>query len=169
MKLTLPIYVTRHEKLFTVRPLFFLLPVERHAKLERALFLLSRALREQLRELGKAWRHDELARYSFYPDLHFERITLALELRRHIHRARFLFVHFEALGRRVAFTPSVPDVWFELQRGERLQDRATEALTYHFRVREKEDEDQFLSPETLGLQGTGWITPLDLDIYPNQS
>src|SRR2546428_7457828 len=48
----------------------------------------------------------------------FPYTTLFRSLRRRSHRCRFLFVLFTALGQRLAFTPSVPDVWFEVQRGE---------------------------------------------------
>ncbi len=168
MLLILPIYVHLHEDLFTVWPLFAPTVVERHGKLERVLFQLARTLRAQLNALGKALRHEELARYSFCPDLEYRRIDLALELRRRVARGRFFFVLFEALGRRLAFTPAVPELWFEVQRGESLTARATEVLTHHFRALEKEDAENFTTPESVALQGTAWITTLDLDIYPSQ-
>ncbi len=83
--------------MYTVRPLFFAHPVERHPRLERALLLLARELRNVLHREGKNWRHDDLALYSFYPELQFERLEVAVELCKKVHRGRFLFVTFPAL------------------------------------------------------------------------
>src|SRR5438128_2372729 len=132
MNITIPIYVHSYRDRYTVRPLFFPHPVAQHEKLERVLHLLARDLRKQLRELGKQPRHDELSAYTFCPDLDYHRIDLILELRKRVARGRFFLVTFHALGRRLAFVPSLPDVWFELARGESLRDRATEVLTAHF-------------------------------------
>ncbi|MBI1918951.1 MAG: ATP-dependent Clp protease ATP-binding subunit [Planctomycetes bacterium] len=166
MNITIPIYVHSHRESYTVRPLFFSHPVAQHEKLERVLHLLARDLRKELRHLGKQLRHDELSAYTFCPDLDYHRIDLILELRKRVGRGCFFFVTFHALGRRLAFAPSLPEVWSELARGETLHDRATEVLTAHFRTREKEDEDDFIPPEQFALQGTAWVTTLDLDIHP---
>ncbi len=169
MNITIPIYVQSHRDLYVVRPLFFPRPIQQHEKLERVLHLLAGELRTDLRELGKMLRHDDLAAWTFSPDLDYHRLDLVLELRKRLARGRFFFVVFHTLGRRIAFTPSVSDVWFELARGENLAERATDVLTAYFRLREKEDEYDFTPPEKLALQGTAWITTLDLDIYPAQT
>ncbi len=172
MKFTLPIYVeTRkgsHGQEFVARPLFFPQPRRHGEKLERVMQRLTDDLREYLLELGKAYRHDELARWTFAPPLETCRLDLELLLRRRTSRLRLFFVSFEALGRRLAFSPAVPEAWFELGRGETLPDRAAEALTAHFRQLEKEGEDEFTPPEELGLDGTAWITPLEMYLSPAQ-
>ena len=168
MNITVPLYVRLHRDEYTVRPLFFPRPVARHEKLERVLHLLARDLRKELHELGKALRHDDLAAWTYCPTLDDHRLDVVVELRKRVVRGRYFFVSWHALGRRLAFCPEVPDVWFEVARGERLADRAAEVLTAHFRQREKEDEDDFDPPEKFALAGTAWITPLDLDIYPAQ-
>jgi ATP-dependent Clp protease ATP-binding subunit ClpA len=168
VNITIPIYVQSHRDTYLVRPLFFPHPIQQHEKLERVLHLLAGELRKLLREQGKALRHDELAAWTFCPELDYHRLDLVMELRKRLARGRFFFVVFRTLGRRVAFTPSIPDVWFELARGEDLRDRANEVLTAYFREREKEEEDDFTPPERLALEGTAWITTLDLDIYPAQ-
>jgi len=91
-----------------------------------------------------------------------------LDLRKRVARGRFFFVSWHALDRRLAFCLEVADVWFELAPGETLADRAADLLTALFRQRGKEDEDDFISPEKYALEGTPWVTPLDLDIYPAQ-
>jgi ATP-dependent Clp protease ATP-binding subunit ClpA len=173
MKLTIPLYIVLHRPrggapLYLVRPLFFAAPARSHEKLERALTLLTNDLRQHLQELGKRPRHDELAAYGFCPHLDCRRLDVPVELRKRTARGWFFFVVFSALGRRVAFTPGLPEVWFELARGEKLAERAAEVLGEHFREREKKDEDDFAPPEQLALTGTAWVTPLDLDVEPEQ-
>ena len=174
MKLSLPIYIEtipqaeggRH---YQARPLFFKGPQRVHRDLERALTQLAVDLRKQLHQLGKALRHDELAACTYSPDLEHHTFDLVLDLRHQRPRCRFLFVMFEALGRKLAFTPALPELWFDLARGERLQDRATEVLTRHFRDKERQEEDTFRSPTTYSVTGKAWVTILDLeDIYPAQ-
>jgi ATP-dependent Clp protease ATP-binding subunit ClpA len=166
MKLTIPISVHARKELFAVRPLFFAEPFVEAPKLERALQKLTQKLRESLHFLGKELRHDRLARYAFNPDLEARRLEVPIELRRRVARCRFLFVQFEALDRRVAFTPTFPDVWFEVPRGRSLDSRAAEVLSEFFRRREREDGNDFVEPERFALEGSAWIHPHEIEIYP---
>jgi ATP-dependent Clp protease ATP-binding subunit ClpA len=173
MKLTIPLYILLHRArgespLYHVRPLFFPGPARSHEKLERALTLLTNDLRQHLQNLGKHPRHDNLAEYGFCPNLDCHRLDVLIELRKRNARGRFFFAVFSALGRRVAFTPALPELWFELARGEKLGERAAEVLSDYFRTREKEDEEDFIPPEQYALTGTAWVTPLDLEIEPEQ-
>jgi ATP-dependent Clp protease ATP-binding subunit ClpA len=168
MKLTIPLYVWQHRGRYTVRPLFFVEPVESDEKLDHAQQRLTRKLREQLHRLGEALRHDELARRGFCPALEYHRSEVPVELRRRVARVRFLLVCFRALGRRVAFTPTLPEVWFELDKPDQLVDRAGEVLSEYFRRRENEDEEDFVPPEKYALSGTAWVSNLEIDIVPSQ-
>ena len=120
MTITLPIYVRTCDaadgrgRAYEVRPLFHATPSRRDPSLERALSLLATDLRKHLRELGRRDRHDEFAEWAFCPEIESRRLDLVIELRRSRGRARFLFASFAAMGRRLAFTPSVPDAWFEV-------------------------------------------------------
>src|SRR5271155_2006425 len=114
MTITVPLYVHSADGQFEVRPLFFLQPKARAQKLERALQQLTHQLRQKLHFLGKEPNHDELARYTFNPQLDYHRLDVAIDLRRRVAKSRFLIVVFDALQRRIAFTPSLPDLWFEL-------------------------------------------------------
>src|SRR3954471_12622135 len=157
MTITLPIYVRTVDaadgpgRAYEVRPLFHPAPARRDPSLERALNLLATDLRKHLRELGQRDRHDELAEWAFCPEIESTRVDLDIDLRRSRPRVRFLVASFEALGRRLAFTPSVPGAWFEVARGERLEARAAEVLTEYFRRREREHEDDggFVGPAEL--------------------
>src|SRR5262249_71333 len=95
-----------------------------------------------------------------------QRLSFNLELRRRRARCKFLFITFKSLGRKLAFTPSLPDLWFEVARGETLQDRAAEVLTKHFRDQEREDEHEAVPPEDRSRTGRAWVTPLEVDVYP---
>jgi ATP-dependent Clp protease ATP-binding subunit ClpA len=166
MMITVPLYVNAVDGQFEVRPLFFREPTARAPQLERALHRVTQQLREVLHFLGKELRHDELARYMFNPELDYHRLDVAIDLRRRLAKSRFLFVAFTALERRIAFTPSLPELWFEVTQGQTLTGRANEVLSQHFREREKEDEERFVKPEELALAGSAWIHPLELDIHP---
>src|SRR5262245_20777103 len=170
MNVTIPIYVEAigegpGERRYAVRPLFFDRPRRQHFSLDRAMTQLAGDLRKHLRDLGKPLSHAELAEWLFAPELEHARLDLTLELQRERARCRFLFVTFEALGRRVAFTPAVPDLWFDLRPGEALEARAAEALTRHFRERERKEEEDFSSPSELSLRGKAWVTPLELEDF----
>jgi ATP-dependent Clp protease ATP-binding subunit ClpA len=169
MNLTLPIYVESFRPgggatIYRARPLFFDKPEVRGERLERVLTRLAQDLAQQLNRLGKAQRHEELAAYSFNPQLRTQRLDLTLSLRRRTARCRFLFVIFRQLGRRLAFSPGVSEVWFDLHRNELLADRAGEMLTRHFRELERDDPE--CDPEAWSVKGTAYVTPLEITIHP---
>src|SRR5262245_36580562 len=112
MKVTIPIYVVGKAtpelpgRRYVVRPLFFPNPTREHEKLSRAMGLLAEDLHRHLRHLGKQLRHDDLAAWTFCPEVKSHRLDLTLELKHRRIQCRFLFVAFPFLDRRVAFTPS---------------------------------------------------------------
>ncbi len=171
MNFVIPVYVERSADspvpVFTARPLFFPAPSRQGDNLQRVMTRLALELKKLLDQLGKEARHEELAAYSFAPDLSHHQLELTVELNRrlakelgrHSVKCRLLFITLKSLGRKLAFTPSLPGLWFEVARGETLYDRAAEVLTRHCR-----DED--LNPEGLSLAGKAWITPLELDVQP---
>jgi ATP-dependent Clp protease ATP-binding subunit ClpA len=168
MNMTIPIYVEGARSgggtVYQARPLFFADPPVRGERLERLLTRLAQDLDRLLSALGRLQRHDDLAARLFSPTLRTHRLDLTLALRRRTARCRFLFVTFRHLGRRLAFTPSVPEVWFDLNRNESLAARAEEVLTRHFRDREREDDKA--DPELRGIAGTAYVTPLEVAVRP---
>jgi ATP-dependent Clp protease ATP-binding subunit ClpA len=170
MNINLPIYVEGTRPgggaiVYHARPLFFRHPVVRGEKLDRLTARLARDLAKHLHELGRQGRHDELAAWTFSPTLHTQRLDLTLALRRGTARCRFLFVLFRQFDRRIAFTPSLPEVWFDLERNQSLAGRAAEVFTRHFRDLER-DEDDAIHPEQYGLKGTSYVTSLEISVRP---
>jgi ATP-dependent Clp protease ATP-binding subunit ClpA len=172
MNFSIPVYVESVRSrgsapVYQARPLFFPAPVQRGERLERLLARLARDLAQTLAELGRQSRHDGLAAWTFHPALRQQRIELTIPLRRRTSHCRFLFVVFRALGRRLAFTPAVPEVWFDVARGESLSGRAAEALTRHFRELERvAGEDEDVDPARHSLTGTAYVTTLELTVRP---
>ena len=173
MNLTVPIYVEERKRPgqtvpeYSVRPLFFSHPVRKDELLSRALTKLAGDLRSLLDSLGREMRHDELARWSFLPDMTEKRLSLRLELRRSAPICKALFVRFEALGRRLAFTPVLPDLWFELEKPESLEARAAEVLSAHFRQTEKEGGDSAIPADLLDPP-RAWLTTVEVDVQLKQ-
>jgi ATP-dependent Clp protease ATP-binding subunit ClpA len=169
MNVNVPIYVeaTRPQgggTVYRARPLFFREPAVRGEKLDRLMPRLGRDVGQHLHHLGREGRHDALAAWSFCPALRSERLDLQLPLRRGTARCRFLFVLFRHFGRRIAFAPAVPELWFDLQRNESLAARALEVFTRHFRDLEREESE--IRPEDLALRGSAYITSLEVSVRP---
>ena len=137
MNFRIPIFVHQHKGGYAARPLFA--PGEHSdGNLNRLLTRLTRELVQQFEHLGKQGRHDDLARWAFCPPVTTHRVALEVELRRRIARVKYLLVAFDHMGRRLAFTPAVPDLWFEVTRGEPLEARAQAVYTEHWRQVERD-------------------------------
>src|ERR1043166_7318762 len=135
MNIRIPIYVEeqkpkaselQHVRPVSLRPLFFPQPVEEDVSLQRATARLTNELRRYLDRLARLARHEELAAYSFYPQLDETILEFKIELRKMSFSLRHLFVILSAFGRRFACTPSLPGVWVEVSRGETVRDRVQE-------------------------------------------
>jgi ATP-dependent Clp protease ATP-binding subunit ClpA len=169
MPITLPIYLEERQAegrlAHIARAVFFPELQERHELASRAVSKLAKKLQKELNELAQKGRHEELAAYSFYPDdVHESAVKLMLNLGdRHV-EARYLLFTFAALGRRVAFTPTLPDVWFEVARGETLKLRAQEVYEQHFRAFERREGKGASNPQEFGVGGKAWLSALDVPV-----
>src|SRR5215207_3356277 len=128
MRFRVPITVAQTAAGYAARPLFFPRPARTDDNLNRLLTKLAGDIVRAIESDARADRQDAAARWAFAPPVAQHRLALEIELRRRTARGKFLFVAFDHLGRRLAFTPSAPDVWFEVGRGESLADRARAAL-----------------------------------------
>lgn len=172
MTITLPIYIEEHSRgageapLFVVRPLHAEEPVRKSEKLARALKQLQSDLQTKLLELSQDPRHDELARWCLLPEYSTTTLDLRLELKGGTHLRRFFLAGYEALGRKLWFTPKIPDLHFEVLKDQRLNERAAEVLTRHFRDVEKKEADIDLDDHALPTEGKARLTVLDVTVKP---
>ena len=149
---------------FIVRPLFQPSPVHRADKLSRALNRLTSELHQVLHDLGREPRHDPLAQWTFHPVLEETTIDLRLELPSGSHLKRFFLVGYPALDRKLFFTPTVPQLHFELLPGQKLTDRATDVFTRYFRELEKDDIET--DWEEIAVQGKARLTTVEITVNP---
>src|SRR5262245_10535877 len=110
---------------YIVRPLFQGEPVQRAEKLTRALAKLTNDLHQILNDLGKEPRHDDLAQWTFHPLLDETTLELRLELASGSHRHKFFLAGYAALDRKLYFTPTLPELHFEVLPNQALSERAT--------------------------------------------
>lgn len=163
MLFRIPVAVTQTKAGYAARPLFFERPAREDVSLHRLFAKLNRELVDHLEKLGKEARHDELAKWTFAPPVSVHRLPLKIELRRRIAAVKYLVVAFDHLDRRLAFATAVPDLWFEIARGEKLEDRAAEVLTEHWRKVERDAEEvEAVKPEAANLNGKAWVQVLDV-------
>ncbi len=151
-----------------VRPLFFPQPLEQDQHLSRATAKVVQELRKEFENLGSAGRHRELIDWSFCPDMDFERCELRLDLQEQMFRGFFPLVAIRRFNRRIAFCPHVPEVWFEVLRGETLRDRAAEVYQQHFRRLKRQQETVASQLELLSRKQQAWITNIDLEVDVRQ-
>jgi len=163
MNFRIPIYIFQHKEGYTAHPLFSTSPQRTDENLNRLLTRLTRDLVQLLETLGREQRHDTVGAWAFCPPVTTHRLPVDIELHRRFARVKYFFVVFEHMGRRLAFAPSVPDLWFEVARGELLEERAQAVLTEHWRAIERDaDEEDTVRPEVGSLAGKAWVEVLEL-------
>lgn len=149
---------------YIVRPLFHDQPVQRAEKLSRALTKLSNDLYQLLHDHGKDPRHDELLKWTFCPVLDEATLELRFELASGSHRHKFFFAGYPALGRKLYFTPTLPNVHFEVLPNQVLTERAATVLTTHFRQMERENGP--IDFDDFACIGKPRLTTLELALDP---
>lgn len=170
MLLSIPVLATEHKQpnqpapMVVVRPLFALQTVEQGNSLQRALAKLNQKMRESYDEIGKNPRHDSLAWMTFSPFLSSKILQFRLFLSSQTFDCKYLFVQFDAFGKRIAYTPNVPHLWFEIERGEDLQSRAIEVLTEHFKILERRDGKNSQNPSAFSFTSKAFLTTLDMNL-----
>ena len=147
-----------------LRPLFFDGPIEQDESVQRGTARLARELRRELTQLARTARHEEFASYSFYPPLEDRILKLTLAVGNRRFEVSHMFVIVPAFGRRFASTPSIPELWFEIGRGETLPQRAEEVLTEHYKLLERRAGVGAVHPDAASVRGKAWITSIELSL-----
>lgn len=170
MQISIPVLATEQKQTnqptptVSVRPLFSLSPVEQGGSLQRALNKLAQKMREDFEELGKKARHFDLAWHTFSPYLTTKTLNFRLFLSSQSFDCKYLFVVFDAFGKKIVYTPNVANFWFEMERGEDLQHRAEDVLTEHFKNLERRDGKGSQNPSAFSFSSKAFVTTLDLNL-----
>jgi hypothetical protein len=169
MTITIPIYIEKRpsagaESLFVVTPLFLDTHECRAQDLSKAMTRLVQALRKELSSLARAGRCDQLLDYLAPPEWEDHSYKVRVELRKGTAEGRFHVVAFRKMGKRLAFSPTVSDLWFECERGTSLRLRAEEVLTRHYQEREKEGDEAAQLKQEISRRIRTWTTSIDIDI-----
>lgn len=165
MKICVPIYLQNQgTDGYRAFPLFWPGLFEVRAPLlNKVLQLTQQSLRQNLEEGRKEARLEKFNRLTYCPDLQEHFLTLKFEFEKRTANIRLLFVTFQALGQRVAYTPTLPDLWFHVQDGYRLEEQSSEAVRLHLRQMKRDGSE--VEPESLSVGQRAWIqfTTLEID------
>jgi len=174
MKCRIPIFVQSQKDPnqsgmgYACAPLFEGSPKCFDMKLSRAMSKLAKQYKPRLDSLGGLSRHNALLEAIYSPECNSRVLKLRLDLGTEIKSARLLFVTMPRFGHWVAYSPSIPDVWFDLSSENQLEERATEVLTRHFRdaIRAGKRESRIVTIPA--LEGRAWVATLELDVGTRQ-
>lgn len=169
MKFAIPLFIESYRPSglkvahYTVRPLFATEPEHTDGMLGRATGRCIGDLRKQIERLGRDGDHAAVAKLAFNPEVAQHRLKLAIELRQETVRAAFAFYVFRIGGCKVGYTPSFPDEWFELRRGDSLEQRARQVIQTKLRRRESREESAAVFVREIALNGKPWVTVAEFD------
>lgn len=170
MLISIPVLATEQKEsnspdpMIYVRPLFNLNTVEQAKNLRRAMNKLTQTVRSQFEELGKNARHFDLAWWTFSPTLSTKLLNFRLFLSTQSFTCKYLFVTLNAFGKKLVYIPNVPSIWFEMERGEDLEQRAIEVLTEHFRKLERRDGKGSQNPSSFSYTSKAYVTNLEFNL-----
>lgn len=87
---------------------------------------------------------------------------IRVDLRDRSYELKLLFVSFPCCGTEFAFSPSIPDQWFEVKKDEHWLSRSIEVYQEYFRKRRAEDSD--FEPSRYSVAGKAWLDTIELSI-----
>ncbi len=146
------------------RPLFHPTPDKSGAELGRVIAALTDKLRVLLSDLTREAQHDELLSWHHLESIGSKLVKLRLDLRDSTADLKVLLATLRRHGKVLAFSPSVPGLWFDVGRGESLEARAQEVFQAHFRERRKEDPGYEVARHS--IEGRAWIDHVTIDVLP---
>ncbi|MFK8111261.1 MAG: AAA family ATPase [Rubripirellula sp.] len=126
--------------------------------------LKNKKLRVGLSELARKPQHDELLLWHHPEAVNDKIVKLDLDLQDATASLRVMLVSMRRHGRILAFSPSLPDLWFDVEPGESVEDRAQQVYEAYFRARRKEAPDYPV--ERHGIEGKAWVDYVTIDVLP---
>lgn len=171
MQISVPIYVQHHRggastPPITARPLFFDHPNRSGSELGKVIASLKNKLRIKLSDLARGANHVDLLRWHETEPLKDQTVKLTLDLRDSTAKLRLLVVGIRRHGRQLVFSPSLPDLWFDVVDGESIESRAQEVFEAHFRQQRKESPEYPVQRHN--LEGKAWIDRVTVDVEPGR-
>ena len=160
MNLSIPVLVWEEQDeqatSFRARPLFHPEPIVSSPQLERTLSKLTSTIRKGLSDLGREYRQDQLAAWTFDPVMVDKKFSFEFRFKRRTVRGNFLVVLLPDHSPRVAFCPELPGLMFEVSRGQDLRERSKEVLEQYF----SRGDGASLETE---LTSRAWISEVEVD------
>jgi ATP-dependent Clp protease ATP-binding subunit ClpA len=171
MRINVPLYITQHRSdrgsAVLARPLFFSRPEKSGRDLGRVLAGLTNDLRVLLSDVARSDSHIDLLRWHQADPIQGQVVKLHLDLRESTAKLKVVLVTLHRFGRRLVFSPSLSDLWFDVMPGEDVQQRACEVYESHFRQIVKENPDFQVSK--LSIKGKAWIDEAAIDVTPRSA
>ncbi|NNE00488.1 MAG: hypothetical protein HKN47_24495, partial [Pirellulaceae bacterium] len=168
MRINVPIYVNQRGSgsgpSVVARPLFHRQPEKSGSETGRVLAALTDRLRVTLTDLGRSNDHRELLAWHETRKIRHQQIKLHLDLRDSTARLKLLMVTVQRFGRQLAFSPSLPDLWFDVLPEESVQQRAQEVYESHFYEIRKDVPEYPVTAH--GVDGKAWVDYLSIDVTP---
>lgn len=170
MIVSVPIWIQEHpapagETLFIAEPVFHRSPQERGVKLSRVLSRLTAELQKVFTDLGKEPRHDTVSEWIQTATLDATTLELRLEIKSGTAIRPFLFVGWSAMDRKLFYTPSIPELRFEVTTNQTLADRAQQVIERHLRTVERDGQPIVLGD--IGLKGKAWLAYVEVSFEPS--
>lgn len=166
MRLTLSAYVTvqREEgrSIYSCRPLRGPQMLTRDPLLSIALSKLGNKMRKSIKGWIEGGEASRLGPWLFDSDAHAVPLKLTLALRDRTLRWKLLIVCIPAFSRIIAFSPSIPEVAFELESQADLEFRASAVYGEWAQQQIAEGSESIF--EDLGAGGDMWVEPLEVEV-----
>jgi ATP-dependent Clp protease ATP-binding subunit ClpC len=166
MRLTLNVYVSveREEgrSIYVCQSLRGPNTVAKDPLLSTAFSKLGSQLRKQINGWIEAGQGNRVSAWLYDPETQSKSAKLTLVLRDRTLRWRLLLVILPAFDRFCAFSPSIPDVVFECDSMQDLEQRATVVYTQWAQSVLTESGENAL--ENIGDGGEMWVEPLEIEV-----
>lgn len=170
MEFNLPIYIRKlspegQKPYYQARPLFFEEPLLTHGDLQKLIQNLSLSLRRELKDAFQQADHQELARWSFCPEISIQKARFSLKHAKAELSGQLYLGSFRHRAARLFFLLDFPDWWFVLERGEDLESRLNSVLKAYLKAQGQEASLSFERLNELKQsKHSPWIEIIQLEL-----